>query len=73
MSSKGTNIRSAAKGNPKIMPASNFFIRLKKEMIYCKEYYSFEEARSDISEYIESRYNRKRRHTFLNYKTPHKV
>ena len=42
-------------------------------MIYCKEYHSFEEAQFDIFEYIESWYNRKRRHTFLNYKTPQEV
>ena len=42
-------------------------------MIYCKEYHSFEEAQSDIFEYIESWYNRKRRHAFLDYKTPQKI
>ena len=54
------------KGNPYDNACiESFHSLLKKEMIYCKEYHSFEEAQSDIFEYIESWYNRKHRHTFL--------
>ena len=74
LSSKGIKHSFSRKENPYdnacIEP---FHSLLKKEMIYCKEYHSFEEAQFDIFEYIESWYNRKRRHAFLNYKTPQEV
>jgi len=49
-----------------IMPASN-------PSILSTTYYTFEEAKSALFEYIESFYNRKRRHSALDYKTPQQV
>lgn len=40
---------------------------------YLPTYYTFEEAKSALFEYIESFYNRKRRHSALDYKTPQQV
>ena len=74
LSSKGIKHSLSRKGNPYDNACvESFHSLLKKEMIYCKEYHSFEEAQFDIFEYIESWYNRKRRHAFLNYKTPQEV
>ena len=74
LSSKGIKHSFSRKGNPYDNTCiESFHSLLKKEMIYCKEYHSFEEAQSDIFEYIEFWYNRKRRHVFLNYKTPQEV
>ena len=74
LSSKGIEHSFSRKGNPYDNACvESFHSLLKKEMIYCKEYHSFKEAQSDIFEYIESWYNRKRRHAFLNYKTPQEV
>ena len=74
LSSKGIKHSFSRKGNPYDNTCiESFHSLLKKEMIYCKEYHSFEEAQFDIFEYIESWYNRKRRHAFLNYKTPQEV
>ena len=74
LSSKGIKHSFSREGNPYDNACiESFHSLLKKEMIYCKEYHSFEEAQFDIFEYIESWYNRKRRHAFLNYKTPQEV
>lgn len=51
----------------------SFHSVLKKEEVYTTTYYTFEEAKSALFEYIESFYNRKRRHSALNYKTPQQV
>jgi len=45
-------------------------ILLKKEHIKRKIYVSREEAKSEIFEYIEVFYNRKRRHSYLNQLSP---
>jgi putative transposase len=50
--------------------AESFFSSLKKERIKRKIYSSREEARSEIFEYIEVFYNRKRRHSHLNQLSP---
>ena len=74
LSSKGIKHSFSRKGNPYDNTCiESFHSLLRREMIYCKEYHSFEEAQFDIFEYIESWYNRKRRHAFLNYKTPQEV
>lgn len=46
---------------------------LKKEEVYTTTYYTFDEAKSALFKYIESFYNRKRRHSSLDYKTPQQV
>jgi len=48
----------------------SFFASLKKEKIYRKKYDTMEEVKRDIFWYIEIFYNRKRRHSSLQYMTP---
>ena len=50
--------------------AESFFSSLKKERIRKRIYKSRKEARSDIFDYIEAFYNRKRRHKHLNQQSP---
>ena len=50
--------------------AESFFSSLKKERIKRKIYTTREEAKSEIFEYIEVFYNRKRRHSHLNQLSP---
>ena len=62
------------KGNPYDNACiESFHSVLKKEEVYTTTYYTFEEAKSALFEYIESFYNRKRRHSVLDYKTPQQV
>ena len=48
----------------------SFFHTLKTEHVYFERYKTREEAKSSIFEYIEVFYNRQRRHSTLDYKTP---
>lgn len=48
----------------------SFFGLLKRERVNRVRYRTRDEARADIFEYIECFYNRKRRHSYLNYKSP---
>ncbi len=48
----------------------SFFASLKKEKIYRKKYDTMEEVKRDVFCYIELFYNRKRRHSTLQYMTP---
>lgn len=48
----------------------SFFASLKKEKIYRRRYDTMEEVRRDVFWYIEIFYNRKRRHSALEYMTP---
>lgn len=50
--------------------AESFFKSLKTEWLADKKVPSLKEAQLDIFEYIEIWYNRKRRHSTLDYKTP---
>ncbi|MBE5915334.1 MAG: IS3 family transposase [Pseudobutyrivibrio ruminis] len=62
------------KGNPYDNACiESFHSVLKKEEIYTTTYSTFEEAQMALFEYIESFYNRKRRHSALDYKTPQQV
>lgn len=62
------------KGNPYDNACiESFHSVLKKEEVYTTTYYTFEEAKSALFEYIESFYNRKRRPSALDYKTPQQV
>lgn len=49
-----------------------FFKTLKEEELYRREYHSEAEMKKSVSDYIE-RYNTKRPHTYLHYKTPERV
>ena len=51
--------------------AENFFSTIKWEFLYNNTYFTLEQPRRDIFWYIETFYNRKRRHQALNYFTPH--
>jgi putative transposase len=46
-----------------------FFKTIKVEWIYSKNYINQEQAQLSIFEWIESWYNRRRRHSALGYKT----
>ena len=50
--------------------AESFFHTIKVEEVYGRVYRTRYEAKSSIFEYIETFYNRKRRHSFLNYMNP---
>ena len=50
--------------------AESFFSNLKKEKIKNRLYNTREEAKSDVFEYIEMFYNRKRRHGYVNQMSP---
>ena len=48
----------------------SFFSRLKVEFVYAAEYATLNEAYSSVFEYIEMFYNRVRRHSAINYRSP---
>ena len=49
--------------------AESFFKSLKTELIYGNKLISKEQMKLEVFEYIEIWYNRKRRHSALNYAT----
>jgi putative transposase len=48
----------------------SFFATLKQELIYRRQYRSRKDTKQDIFEYIQVWYNRKRRHSSLEYLSP---
>jgi len=48
----------------------SFFISLKKELVHLKTFHNRSQANSCVFDYIEIFYNRQRRHSALNHKTP---
>lgn len=52
-------------------PSESFFHSLKVELVHDENYQTRDIAKSSIVEYIECYYNRKRRHSAINYKIPH--
>ena len=50
--------------------AESFFASLKVELVRDADFLTREQARREIFEYIEAFYNRKRRHSYLDYATP---
>lgn len=50
--------------------AESFFAALKNERVHRTTYPTREHARRDIARYIEFRFNAKRRHSTLGYRTP---
>ena len=53
-----------------IMLLWNLFHTLKVELVHGENYRSKNEASSSIAYYIEAYYNRKRRHSAINYNIP---
>jgi len=61
----------SAVGNPyDNAKAESFFKTLKQEEVYLKQYQTFEEAESNIGQFIEDVYNTKRLHSSLGYVPP---
>jgi putative transposase len=52
-------------------PAESFFHTLKTELVMFEDYNTINEAKMSLFDYIESFYNRKRRHSTIGYKTPY--
>ena len=50
--------------------AESFFSSLKNEIVHHRDYYTREQARAEIFEYIELFYNRRRLHQSLDYRSP---
>ena len=50
--------------------AESFFKSLKTELVYHADYLTKQDAKLAIFEYIESWYNRKRRHSALGNRSP---
>jgi transposase len=74
LTTKGMKHSFSRKGNPYDNACiESFHSILKKEEVYTTTYHTFEEAQTALFEYIESFYNRKRRHSALDYKTPQEV
>ena len=74
LKSRGIQHSFSRKGNPYDNACmESFHSVLKKEEVYTTTYYTFEEAKAALFEYIESFYNRKRRHSALGYRTPQQV
>ena len=70
----GIRLSFSRKGNPYDNACiESFHSVLKKEEVYTTTYHTFDEAKAALFEYIESFYNRKRRHSALNYRTPQQV
>jgi putative transposase len=53
--------------------AESFFAALKNERVHRTQYPTREHARRDVARYIEFRYNSRRRHSGLDYRTPQQV
>lgn len=47
-----------------------FFATLKTELVHHESYRTRDEARTSVFQYIEGFYNRRRRHSYLNYQAP---
>jgi putative transposase len=50
--------------------AESFFATIKKELIHVRPWPTIDKLRTAVFEYIESYYNRRRRHSTLGYDTP---
>ena len=51
-------------------PMESFFKTLKVERVHRQKYQTRDEARSDIVNWIEGFYNRRRLHSVLGYRSP---
>lgn len=71
LSQNGITCSMSARGNCyDNAVVESFFSSLKRERVNRVSYRNREEARTDIFDYIECFYNRKRRHSYLNYRSP---
>ena len=52
-------------------PMESFFGTLKSELVHHRAYQTRDEARNDLFFYVEAFYNRRRRHSALDYLSPH--
>ena len=50
--------------------AESFFRTLKTELVHHEDYFSREQAKAGIFEYIEAFYNRQRRHSHIGQMAP---
>ena len=67
----GIEISMSRKGNPYDNAfAESFMKTLKAEEVYLKEYRTFDEAYSNIKQFIERVYNKKRLHSSIGYLPP---
>ena len=51
-------------------PMESFFHTLKNELVHHRTYATRDEAKRDLSSYVEGFYNRQRLHSALDYRTP---
>ncbi len=54
-------------------PMESFFASLKKELVHLTVFATRQQAKAAIFKYIEVFYNRQRRHSAIQYKTPCQV
>ena len=50
--------------------AENYFKILKSEMVNHQDFFSITQAKTEVFEFIEVWYNRKRKHVYLGFQTP---
>ena len=50
--------------------AENYFKILKSEMVNHQDFFSVTQAKTEVFEFIEVWYNRKRKHVYLGLQTP---
>jgi transposase InsO family protein len=71
LSSNGITCSMSRRGNCwDNAPMESFFASLKKELVHDEDYVTRAQAKASIFEYIESFYNRVRRHSTLDYQSP---
>jgi transposase InsO family protein len=71
LADQGITVSMSRKGNCwDNAVAESFFATLKKELIHRSPWTSRNELRAALFEYLEIFYNRRRLHSFLDYKTP---
>jgi transposase InsO family protein len=71
LGSKGITCSMSRRGNCwDNAPMESFFASLKKELVHDEDYITRAQAKASIFEYIESFYNRVRRHSTLGYQSP---